>query len=88
MKGINTILNYEIILIQDIKSEETDIIVIGATNVPWTFSSVSLRQFQEKIYIPLPNRDMRLALFKQNLEKTSIALEEGDFLYLAEKTEG
>ena len=45
-------------------------------------------RFERRIYIPLPDHEARLFLFKNQMKKTPNILNEEDFDYLATNTEG
>lgn len=45
------------------------IVVLGATNRPWTLDSAILRRFDKRIMIPLPDVDAREEMFKIALRK-------------------
>lgn len=67
---------------------ESNIIVIAATNKPWMIDSAFLRpgRFDEKIYIPLPDYESRKKMFEIQLSSLPIA-DNFDFDYLASITE-
>ena len=69
-------------------NSEAAIMVIAATNKPWSIDSAFLRpgRFDEKIYIPLPDYDARKVMFKIKLKK--IPVHNIDYDYLAKITEG
>ncbi len=69
-------------------SSNAMILVIAATNKPWSIDSAFLRpgRFDEKIYIPLPDFEARKKLFELNL--SSIPHNELDFAYLSKITDG
>ena len=76
MQGVGTSIN------------DSTIVVIAATNKPWSIDSAFLRpgRFDEKIYIPLPDKKARIKLFEIKLK--SIPTEELDFEELAKLTNG
>jgi len=39
------------------------VLVLGATNVPWSLDEAALRRFEQRIYVPLPTDDARRQLF-------------------------
>ena len=43
---------------------EEQILVLGATNLPWVLDEAFLRRFEKKIHIPLPDKNARMELFK------------------------
>jgi len=49
--------------IQD-KGNDVHLYTVGATNKPWSLDWPFLRRFQKRIYIPLPNFDGRMSMFK------------------------
>jgi AAA+ superfamily predicted ATPase len=49
--------------IQD-KGNDTHLYTVGATNKPWSLDMPFLRRFQKRIYIPLPNFEGRMSMFK------------------------
>ncbi len=65
--------------IQD-KGKHTHLYTIGATNKPWALDWPFLRRFEKRIYVPLPNFEGRISMFKAytapiNVDQT-ISLEE------------
>lgn len=70
-------------------SNDATIVVIAATNKPWSIDSAFMRpgRFDEKIYIPLPDYEARRRLFELQLSKLPIS-KDMDFDYLAKITEG
>lgn len=68
------------------KNENYMVYVIGATNKPWRLDEPFLRRFQKRIYVPLPDFNQRLALFKYYTSK--VKLGNVDLQELAKITEG
>jgi vacuolar protein-sorting-associated protein 4 len=64
------------------------VLVLGATNMPWSLDEAVLRRFQKRIYIPLPDREARAEIIKIHLRKTQHTLSDDQFLEIADKTEG
>ncbi|XP_077993340.1 vacuolar protein sorting-associated protein 4B-like [Glandiceps talaboti] len=65
------------------------IFLLCATNCPWELDSAFLRRFQKRIYIPLPERDARIALMKIHTSNNNITtLTDTDWQLLADKTDG
>lgn len=46
------------------KNKKIHIYVIGATNKPWDLDIPFIRRFQKRIYVPLPDNETRLEMFK------------------------
>jgi transitional endoplasmic reticulum ATPase len=65
------------------------VMLMGATNVPWQLDSAMLRpgRFDEKIYIPLPDREALLKLLEIYLSKRPIA-DDVQFETLAGRLDG
>jgi hypothetical protein len=49
--------------IQD-KGEPKHLYTVGATNKPWSLDWPFLRRFEKRIYVPLPNFEGRMSMFK------------------------
>jgi len=64
------------------------ILVLGATNIPWQLDSAIRRRFEKRIYIPLPELHARARMFQIHIGDTPCHLKMEDFRVLAEKTEG
>lgn len=68
---------------------KSTIMVIAATNKPWAIDSAFMRpgRFDEKIYIPLPDKTARKKLFELQLSELPIS-KDLDFDYLVKITDG
>jgi len=64
------------------------ILVLAATNMPWTLDPAIRRRFEKRIYIPLPEEGARYTMFKIHLGETPTSLTSNDFRELAQLTEG
>jgi vacuolar protein-sorting-associated protein 4 len=66
-----------------------DVLVLGATNVPWELDAAIRRRFEKRVYIPLPEAFARTLMVKLNLgDDTPNNLTEDDFDRLGEITTG
>jgi len=63
------------------------VVVIGATNRPWDIDPGFLRRFERRIYVPPPDYQARLALFKVHTRGVELD-SDVDFAKLAQMTEG
>lgn len=65
------------------------LLVLAATNTPWTLDGAFRRRFQKRIYVPLPDKEARGVMFRKGLG-TDIphTLDDSDFKLLAETTDG
>lgn len=68
--------------------ETSGILVLGATDVPWVLDAEIRKVFEKKIFIPLPNEEARLSMFKLHLKNAANVLSEENMRELAIKTEG
>nr|ODN85804.1 vacuolar protein-sorting-associated protein 4 [Cryptococcus depauperatus CBS 7841] len=69
-------------------NEETGVLILGATNIPWQLDPAIKRRFEKRIYIPLPDVQARRRMFEINIGSTPHGLTPADFTHLAELTEG
>mmetsp|Transcript_15109 Transcript_15109/g.26981 ORF Transcript_15109/g.26981 Transcript_15109/m.26981 type:complete len:456 (+) Transcript_15109:347-1714(+) len=67
---------------------EGDVLVLGATNVPWELDAAIRRRFEKRVYIPLPEKEARSIMVKIHLGDTPNNLSEDDFDVLGQMTEG
>lgn len=54
------------------------ILVLGATNIPWSLDSAMRRRFEKRIYIGLPEAAARTEMFKLHLGDTKTTLTDAD----------
>ncbi|KAJ4727092.1 AAA-type ATPase family protein [Melia azedarach] len=64
------------------------VIVMGATNKPQELDDAVLRRLVKRIYIPLPDDNVRRLLLKHKLKGQAFSLPGGDLERLVRKTEG
>ncbi|KAJ8396832.1 hypothetical protein AAFF_G00014310 [Aldrovandia affinis] len=77
-----------LVQMQGVGNDNDGILVLGATNIPWTLDSAIRRRFEKRIYIPLPEEHARSFMFKLHLGATPNSLNDCDFVALGQKTEG
>lgn len=77
-----------LVQMQGVGVDNSDILVLGATNIPWVLDSAIRRRFEKRIYIPLPEAPARHTMFKLHMGDTPTTLIEKDYKYLAEQTKG
>mmetsp|Transcript_13615 Transcript_13615/g.22770 ORF Transcript_13615/g.22770 Transcript_13615/m.22770 type:complete len:370 (+) Transcript_13615:486-1595(+) len=63
------------------------VMVLAATNFPWDLDEALRRRLEKRIYIPLPDRQARVELFKVNLRGIAVS-PDVDFEKLADTTDG
>ncbi|OBZ79377.1 Vacuolar protein sorting-associated protein 4 [Grifola frondosa] len=68
--------------------DDTGVLVLGATNIPWQLDNAIKRRFEKRIYIPLPGPEARRRMFQLHVGETPCQLSSHDYRLLAEKTDG
>lgn len=68
--------------------DQTNVLVLGATNIPWALDTAIKRRFEKRVYIPLPELDARRRMFELNIGSTPCQLSPEDLRLLASETEG
>lgn len=63
---------------------EGQVLVLGATNVPWELDAAIRRRFEKRVYIPLPEAEARAFMCKLHLGDTPNELTDADFDRLGE----
>ncbi|XP_052265283.1 spastin-like [Dreissena polymorpha] len=69
-------------------SSENRFLIMVATNRPWELDDAVLRRFSKRVYVSMPNAEMRLELLRHVLGKHNNPLSDRDLEKLAELTEG
>ncbi|WVQ79640.1 hypothetical protein IAT38_001740 [Cryptococcus sp. DSM 104549] len=77
-----------LVQINGVGNDDTGVLVLGATNIPWQLDPAIKRRFEKRIYIPLPDAPARRRMFEINIGTTPHGLTPADFTALAEHTEG
>jgi vacuolar protein-sorting-associated protein 4 len=68
--------------------DNSGVVVLAATNLPWSLDPAFRRRFEPRIYIPLPDKEARKQLFGIHAGKWGDLLTEEDVEELANMTEG
>ncbi|XP_061549061.1 vacuolar protein sorting-associated protein 4B isoform X2 [Phycodurus eques] len=77
-----------LVQMQGVGNDNEGVLVLGATNIPWTLDAAIRRRFEKRIYIPLPEEHARSFMFKLHLGSTPNSLTDSDFVTLGKKTDG
>lgn len=67
-------------------NDQTGVLVLGATNLPWALDSAIRRRFEKRIYIPLPETQARSRMFQIHVKNTPCTLSPADYKQLGEVT--
>ena len=68
--------------------DNTDIIILGATSIPWGLDPALRRRFKTRIHVPLPDVDTRKRIFEIHIGDTPTDLTPADLDTLSIKTDG
>ena len=77
-----------LVQMQGVGKANDGILVLGATNTPWSLDSLIRRRFEKRVYIPLPDQTAREIMFQIHIGNTPHLLQPRDFKVLAKKTQG
>lgn len=81
------VLTEFLVQMDGVGSDQTGVTVIGATNIPWSLDDAIRRRFQQRIYIPLPDKSARTSLVHHTLSRMTHCLTSRDIDDLVNKTE-
>ncbi|KAK2726479.1 vacuolar protein sorting-associated protein 4-like [Artemia franciscana] len=73
---------------QGVGTDMEGVLLLGATNIPWVLDSAIRRRFEKRIYIPLPEENVRTRIFKIHLGNTRNTLTQKDFRELGKRSKG
>ncbi|RNE99069.1 vacuolar protein sorting-associated protein 4 [Trypanosoma rangeli] len=76
-----------LVQMQGVGHEDDGVLVLGATNIPWSLDSAVRRRFERRIYIPLPDLQARYQMLKIHIGNTPHTLTEKDWYELAQMTD-
>lgn len=68
---------------QGVGHDDDGVLVLAATNIPWSLDSAIRRRFERRIYIPLPDVQARRQMFVIHVGDTPNTLTEDDWMELA-----
>lgn len=77
-----------LVQMQGVGNNNDGILVLGATNIPWTLDAAIRRRFEKRIYIPLPEKNARTEIFKIHIGNTPNTLTDSDYRTLGAEAEG
>jgi vacuolar protein-sorting-associated protein 4 len=77
-----------LVQMQGVGHDDTGVLVLAATNIPWSLDSAIRRRFERRVYIPLPDEAARFHMFKLNVGDTPHNITDEQFHDLARRTVG
>jgi vacuolar protein-sorting-associated protein 4 len=75
-----------LVQMQGVGHDDTGVLVLGATNLPWALDPAIRRRFERRIYISLPEYEARLGMLKKNLVGNNNNITDQDLEVIAKKT--
>jgi vacuolar protein-sorting-associated protein 4 len=63
----NRVQNEFLTQMDGVGTSQSGILVLGATNLPWSLDAAILRRLEKTVYIPLPDYQSRFVFFKKEL---------------------
>jgi vacuolar protein-sorting-associated protein 4 len=74
--------------IDGVGNDNTGVLLLAATNLPWTLDPAMRRRFQRKIHIPLPDEEARVRMFEIHVGDVPCGLEPKDYAELGKRAAG
>ncbi|KAF8631348.1 hypothetical protein AX15_002434 [Amanita polypyramis BW_CC] len=87
-EGTRRIKTEFLVQMNGVGHDDTGVLVLGATNIPWLLDNAIKRRFEKRIYIPLPGPEARRHMFRLHIGSTPNELTPKDYRLLADKTDG
>ena len=77
-----------LVQMQGVGSDNKNVLVLGATNLPWEIDPAVRRRFERRIYISLPDEFSRKEIVRHHIGSTPHNLSEEDLEQIANETDG
>ncbi|UJR13877.1 hypothetical protein I4U23_000885 [Adineta vaga] len=77
-----------LVQMQGVGTDNSGVLVLAATNIPWALDTAIRRRFEKRIYIPLPGVNERAAMFKTHLGTSTFhTIQDNEWMQLAKRAE-
>jgi len=77
-----------LVQMQGVGTDNSGVLVLAATNIPWTLDTAIRRRFEKRIYIPLPGVNERATMFKTHLgSDTFHTIKDNEWMQLGKQAE-
>ncbi|CAF2339249.1 unnamed protein product [Rotaria sp. Silwood2] len=77
-----------LVQMEGVGTDNSGVLVLAATNIPWALDTAIRRRFEKRIYIPLPGVNERAAMFKIHLGvSTYHMIKDNEWMQLAQRAE-
>lgn len=77
-----------LVQMQGVGTDNSGVLVLAATNIPWALDTAIRRRFEKRIYIPLPGINERAMMFKTHLgTNTYHNIRDHEWMQLAQRAE-
>jgi vacuolar protein-sorting-associated protein 4 len=76
-----------LVQMQGVGNDTDGILVLGATNIPWSLDAAIRRRFEKRIYIGLPEAPARTIMFKLHMGDTKATVTDEDYVFLGKHAE-
>lgn len=76
-----------LVQMQGVGHDDTGVLVLGATNLPWALDPAIRRRFERRIYISLPEYEARLGMLRKNLAGNQNTITQEELQAFAKRTE-
>ncbi|CAF3933450.1 unnamed protein product [Rotaria sordida] len=77
-----------LIQIHGVGTDNSGVLILAATNIPWILDSAIRRRFEKRIYLPLPEMNERAGIFKCHLGSGIYhTIKDHEWIELAQKSE-
>lgn len=84
----NRVKNEFLVQMDGVDKDNSGVLFLEATSLPWSLDPAFIRRFQKKIEVPLPDRHARKRLFELEIGDARCSLSSRDYDELAGTTEG